>query len=211
MPLAEQAGLAGEIGTRLLVQACSALCTWHERPAQRRLPPERRLPVSVRVSPTHLRAAGFVTSLRALLRDTGTPAACLVLELPEDALAAEVERTTAVLEEVRAMGVRLALDGVGGRGSSLTNVAQLPLDIATLDHALLLAVDSGDRALALLEAVVGLTRRLGLLSVAEGVQTREQLELLERLGCSAACGPLVAGPVHAADVPALLSAGPLRI
>jgi diguanylate cyclase (GGDEF)-like protein/PAS domain S-box-containing protein len=209
LPLAEQAGLLVEVGSRLLAQACAALAVWHDRPAQRRLPPDRRLPVSVRVSPAHVRAAGFVTGLRALLRETGTPAGCLVLELPEQVLATEPERTTAVLEQVRALGVRLALDGVGAPGSSLSAVAALPLDVATLDSSLLLAADTGDRALALLEAVVGLTRRLGLLTVAEGVETRAQWELMERLGCSAARGPLVAPAVPAADVPALLSAGPL--
>jgi EAL domain-containing protein (putative c-di-GMP-specific phosphodiesterase class I) len=210
LPLAEQAGLVGEIGARLLAQACAALRAWHDRPAQRRLPPERRLPVSVRVWPEQLREAGFVTGLRSLLRDTGTPAPCLVLELPEQVLATDPEGTAAVLEQVRALGVRLALDGVGGRGSSLAVVAQLPLDVVTLDGSLLRAVDAGDRALALLEAVVGLTRRLGMITVAEGVQTRAQWELLDRLGCSAARGPLVSPAVPAADVPALLSAGPLR-
>jgi EAL domain-containing protein (putative c-di-GMP-specific phosphodiesterase class I) len=86
---------------------------------------------------------------------------------------------------------------------------QLPLDVATLDSSLVLAADTGDRALALLEAVVGLTRRLGLLTVAEGVRTRTQWELLGRLGCDAARGPFVADPVAAPDVAALLSAGPL--
>ena len=209
LPVAEEAGLLGEVGTRLLSQACTALGAWHARPAQRRLPPDRRLPVSVRVWPAQLRAAGFVTGLRALLRDTGTPAACLVLELPEQVLAADPERTTAVLEQVRALGVRLALDRVGGPGSSLAAIAQLPLDVATLDGSLLLAADTGDRALALLETVVGLTRRLGLLTVAEGVETSAQWDLLARLGCSAARGPLVGPAVPAADVPPLLSAGPL--
>jgi diguanylate cyclase (GGDEF)-like protein/PAS domain S-box-containing protein len=209
LPLAEQAGLVAEVGSRLLWQACAALSGWHDRPAQRRLPPERRLPVSVRVWPTQLRAAGFVTGLRALLRATGTPPACLVLELPEQVLADEPERTTAVLEQVRGLGVRLALDSVGSRGSSLAAIVQLPLDVATLDSSLVLAADTGDRALALLEAVVGLTRRLGLLTVAEGVRTRTQWELLGRLGCDAARGPFVADPVAAPDVAALLSAGPL--
>ena len=209
LPVAEQAGLVGEIGARLLAQACAALRTWHERPAQRRLPPHRRLPVSVRVWPAQLREVGFVTALQALLHDTGTPAACLVLELPEQVLAEEPERTAAVLEQVRALGVRLALDGVGGPRSSLATVAQLPLDVATLDSSLLLAADTGDSALALLEAVVGLTRRLGLLTVAEGVQTRTQWELLGRLGCSAARGPFLATAVPAAEIPRLLSAGPL--
>jgi diguanylate cyclase (GGDEF)-like protein len=209
-PLAEQAGLVAEVGTRLLAQACRALRTWHDRPAQRCLPPHERLPVSVRVSPAQLRTAGFVTGLRALLRESGTPPACLVLELPEQVLATEPERTTAVLEQVRALGVRLALGSVGGRGSSLTAVASLPLDVAVLDSSLLLAADTGGRPLALLEAVLGLIRRLGLLAVAEGVETRAQWELLARLGCSAARGALVAAPVPAADVPRLLSAGPLR-
>ena len=209
LPVAEEAGLLGEVGARLLGQACAALATWHDRPAQRRLPPERRLPVSVRVWPAQLRSPGFVTGLRALLRDTGTPPACLVLELPEQVLAADPERTTAVLEQVRATGVRLALDGVGGRGSSLAAIAQLPLDVATLDSSLLLAAHTGDRPLALLETVVGLTRRLGLLAVAEGVETRAQWELLERLGCDAARGPLIARAVPAEQVPPLLSSGPL--
>jgi diguanylate cyclase (GGDEF)-like protein len=209
LPLAEQAGLVAEVGARLLAQACAGLGAWHDRPAQRRLPEDRRLPVSVRVSPAQVRAAGFVTGLRALLRETGTPPASLVLELPEQVLATEPERTTAVLEQVRALGVRLALDSVGGAGSALAAIAQLPLDVATLDSSLLLAADTGDRALALLEAVVGLTRRLGLLAVAEGVETRAQWQLLERLGCSAARGPFIAPAVPAAQVPALLSAGPL--
>ena len=143
----------------------------------------------------------FEQRCRDLVRD--------LLELPEQVLGADPERTTAVLEQVRALGVRLALDRVGGRGSSLSAIAQLPLDVATLDSSLLLAAGAGDRPLALLEAVVGLTRRLGLLTVAEGVETSAQWELLARLGCSAARGPLVGPAVPAAAVPPLLSAGPL--
>ena len=207
-PLVEPAGLVTEVGARLLSQACAALSTWHERPEQRRLAPERRLPVSVPVSPAQLRAAGFVTGLAALLRGTGTSAACLVLVLSEQVLATDPERTTVVLEQVRALGVRLALDRVGGPGSSLAPVTQLPLDAVTLDGSLLAAADTDDRALALLEAVVGLTTRLGLRTVAEGVRTRAHWELLQRLGCSAGYGPLLGPVVPAGQVGALLSAGP---
>ena len=179
----EQAGLALGLGAHLLGRACAALARWHALPGA-----DRALRVVVGVSPTQVQSDGMVDVVREVLADTGIPPETLVLQLAGSGLT-DVEPVTPVLLRLHALGVRLAVDDVGGAGSSLSLLRRLPLDAVALDPTLLDEVGEDGRtgdepdALVVLEALVALAARLGLTAVATGVRTPAQWALLRRLGC----------------------------
>ncbi|MCU1693518.1 MAG: diguanylate cyclase [Frankiales bacterium] len=201
VPLAEDSGLVVDLGREVLHRACTALRGWHDT-----LPAHALPLISVNLSPVQVRA-DVVATVRDVLRDTGADPGRLVLELTEDVLIDDVEDAVAVLQELRALGVRLALDDFGAGYSSLAYLKRLPVEVVKLDRSLLVGAESDPSALALLDGVVGLVGRLGLHAVAEGVETLEQWQLLERLGCPSAQGYLVARPLRVDDVPRLLRVG----
>ena len=199
--LAEETGLIVPLGAEVLSQACRALRRWQD------LVPSGQLSASVNISPVQLQVDDLVATVREVLRDSGVPPASLVLELTEDVLLRDVDQAVAVLQELPCLGVRLAVDDFGAGYSSLSYLKRLPVEVVKLDRSLLADADTDPSALALLDAVVALTRRLGLRAVAEGVETYAQWSLLQRLDCPLAQGYLLAEPLPAEDVPALLAAG----
>jgi diguanylate cyclase (GGDEF)-like protein/PAS domain S-box-containing protein len=202
VPLAEESGLIVEIGDWVLREACTQLRAWH-----RDLPSHRRLTVSVNLSAIQLHQADLVERVQAILDETGLPPRRLVLELTESVLVDNVEDAVAVLTRLRALGVRLAMDDFGAGYSSLRYLKRLPFDFVKLDQGLLEGVDRDPAALALADAVLGLLARLGLRTVAEGIETAGQLAVVEQLGCGLGQGYLVAKPLLPEEVPSLLAGG----
>jgi diguanylate cyclase (GGDEF)-like protein/PAS domain S-box-containing protein len=200
VPLAEESGAIIEIGEWVLREACMQLRRW-----QRELPEGRDLTVSVNLSPIQLHSPRLVEQVRAVLDETGLPPRRLVLELTESVLVDDVELAVDVLERLRALGVRLALDDFGAGYSSLRYLRQLPFDFVKLDRGLLDGVDRDPSALALADAVLSLLTRLGLRSIAEGIETAAQLSVLDMLGCELGQGFLVSQPLLPHEVPALLA------
>ena len=144
--------------------------------------------------------------MREALRVSGLAPARLVLLVPEHALAPDRTGAGRLLDELRALGVGLALDGVGSGPSSLRRLREVPLVAARVDEGLLDQVveDADDRAV--LEGVLTLLARLRLRAVVGGVRTPQEREVLAALGCPLAQGPLLGGWLHPDDVPAALAA-----
>ena len=170
------------------------------------MPGTEHTQISVNLSPVQVHT-GIVGTVRDVLADTGVDPGHLVLELTEDVLLEDVDLAVDVLLELRALGVRLAIDDFGAGYSSLAYLKRLPVDVVKLDRSLLAGVETDPSALALFDAVVGLVRRLGVTAVAEGVETVGQWRLLERLRCQVAQGYLLAEPLLEQDVPRLLALG----
>ena len=202
VPLAEENGLIVEMGEWVLREACTQLRQWHAD-----LPDHRRLTVSVNLSALQLHAPDLVDRVAAILSETGLPPRRLVLELTESVLVDDVDDAVAVLERLRSLGVRLAMDDFGAGYSSMQYLKRLPFDFVKLDRGLLEGVDRDPAALALADAVLGLLGRLGLRTVAEGIETDGQLAVVEQLGCELGQGYLVALPLQPHEVPGLLAAG----
>ncbi|MCW2606320.1 MAG: diguanylate cyclase [Frankiales bacterium] len=199
--LAEQSGLVVDLGRAVLHDACASLRRWQDA-----LPQARHTQISVNLSPVQVQS-DVVATVREVLADTRVDPGQLVLELTEDVLLEDVEAAVDVLQELRSLGVRLAIDDFGAGYSSLAYLKRLPVDVVKLDRSLLVGVENDPSALALFDAVVGLVRRLGLTGVAEGVETVGQWQLLQRLRCPVAQGFLIAKPLRERDVPRLLAVG----
>jgi diguanylate cyclase (GGDEF)-like protein len=161
------------------------------------------LRMSVNVSARHFSAETLVRDVRVALRDSGLPPDQLVLELTETCVAEDPTRAEDQLTVLRSFGVRVAIDDFGTGWSSLAQLFALPIGTLKIDRSLLNAAEravAGETG-AVLSAIVGLTRTLGIRSVAEGVETPEHLRMVREAGCDLAQGWLLGHAMPADEVP----------
>lgn len=161
------------------------------------------LRMSVNVSARHFAAETLVRDVRAALRESGLPPDQLVLELTETSIAEDPTRAEDQLTVLRSFGVRVAIDDFGTGWSSLAQLFALPIGTLKIDRSLLAAAEraaTGESG-AVLAAIVGLSRTLGISSVAEGIETAEHLRMVRAAGCDLAQGWLLGQPMPAEAVP----------
>ncbi|HWP94398.1 MAG TPA: EAL domain-containing protein [Gammaproteobacteria bacterium] len=192
IPVAEDTGLIVPIGEWVLNEACRHAAAWRALRAERGLPP---LGVSVNLSVRQLQHGDFDTQVERALAASGLPPNLLEFEITESMVIRNAERIIAVLERIRALGVRFSVDDFGTGYSSLGYLKRLPVDTVKVDRSFIKDVpgDADDRAIT--EAIAGITRALRLEVVAEGVETEEQLHFLRAIGYSEAQGYLIARPM----------------
>lgn len=174
--LAEQSGLIVDIGRTVLVEACRELALWHSIHGA-------DLGVSVNVSPHQLMSAAFVPFVQDTLVTAGVAAERVTLEVTESALIQDRDRAMVVLQSLREVGVQIALDDFGTGSSSLSNLRDFPVDMVKIDRGFVSDLGSHAQSRHIVEAVVRLAHRLGMRTVAEGVETDEQYERVHELGC----------------------------
>jgi len=189
IPIAEETRQIGRIGAWALRAAAAAAARW--RPD---------LGLWVNVSPVELAEPGFEAALDATLAATGLAPGRLVLELTETALIEEEAGLAPRLARMRARGTRLALDDFGSGWSSLGYLRRFHFDVIKLDRAFVADLDEPVSA-AIVATVLDLGRRLGIATVAEGVETEAQLATLRQAGCALVQGRLVGGPAPGSAIP----------
>ena len=183
IPVAEDSGLINRIGSWVLAQAVKQLADWLEK--------GHDVWVSVNLSPKELHAADYAGQVADILAEHGVPPQRLVLEVTEHAVATDMEELISRLAELRATGVRIALDDFGAGYSSLGQLRTLPVDILKIDHALVAEPESRTGTAApLVDVVVRLGHRLGLEVLAEGIGTPAQRAVVEEAGCRLGQGSL---------------------
>jgi len=198
--IAEETGMITAIGRWVLHEACRATQALLERYGK----PVR---VSVNVSARQLAQAGFVDEVRGALELSGLAPCHLELELTESALIEDMERTATMLGELQALGVKIAVDDFGTGYSGLAYLRRLPIDVLKLDRSFVLQDDGRISAFDFVKAFVDMAHALRMSVVAEGVETAEVLEFLRAADCDEAQGYLLARPMPAEAVGALLGAG----
>lgn len=182
IPLAEMTGLIGALGEQVLAKACRAVAP-HD------------LDLSVNLSPAQFWDARLVASIADVLAREGFPAHRLELEITENYLLRRPDAAASVIEELRALGIRLALDDFGSGFASVGYLRQLRFDRLKIDKQFLSEVTADANAAELLVAIVALGRALRLEITAEGVETEEQSALIRACGCHRAQGWLHGRPV----------------
>jgi len=150
--------------------------------------------VSVNLSPVQVRDRAFIDLVSLVLKETGFEPSRLILEMTETVLIENPDETRARLEELRALGVRLALDDFGSGYSSLSYLQKLPFDKLKVDRSFVTALDQSANGGVIIQAIVALSRALGMGVVIEGVETEEQRVLLRLAGCNEMQGYLFAKP-----------------
>jgi diguanylate cyclase (GGDEF)-like protein len=197
IPLAEEAGLIGDLGRWVLVEACQQAATWQ---AARR----GEFTMSVNVSAHQFQENGWADEVAGVLGGAGLEPHRLVVEITESVLAQDTETAARRLEQLRTLGVRVAIDDFGTGYSSLGYLRRLPVDILKIDKSFIDGVTQGPHESALARAVVKLTKTLGLTAVAEGIEHEAQLVRLRRLGCQYGQGYFLGRPEPAAKIDELL-------
>jgi diguanylate cyclase (GGDEF)-like protein/PAS domain S-box-containing protein len=201
LPLAEQSELVALIGRFALGEACRQACRW-----QQRFPYLARFAVSVNVGPTRqLTSTRLVAEVRQALVESGLEPNTLVLEIAENALMGDVSTIIPALHALKALGVQLALDDFGEAWSSLGGLRSLPVDKLKIDRSLVREIRSSNQEASIVAAVVAMARSLGVSTVAEGVESFEQLACLQENGCNEAQGFLLSVPLPPAEFEALLT------
>jgi len=199
IPIAEDSGLIVPIGRWVLQEACHQAKSW-----QQQWPATPPLTLAVNLSARQLQHPAILDEVRATLAAADLDPHSLVLEITETAVMEQLDAAVAVLTRLRDLGVRLALDDFGTGYSSLSYLQRLPVDILKIDRSFIGGVTGSAEESALARAIVNLGQTLGLETVAEGIETAEQLATLRELGCQLGQGYHLARPLGPAAVDALL-------
>jgi diguanylate cyclase (GGDEF)-like protein/PAS domain S-box-containing protein len=197
IPVAEETGLIESIGDWVMSAACAQQAAWAARGLD--------LQISVNVSPRQLRRLDFVGRVRSHLSDSGAKPGRITIELTESAMLQDHADAEKVLRELHDLGVQLALDDFGAGYSSLSRLREMPMETLKIDRAFLREVPENGEASAIVTAILRLARALGRTAVAEGVETDAQRRFLEEQHCPLLQGFLLARPMPAAGVEALLA------
>jgi diguanylate cyclase (GGDEF)-like protein/PAS domain S-box-containing protein len=193
IPLAEETRLIIPIGEWVLRTACRQQVAWRESGLDFRM--------AVNLSAVQFNSPDLIDRISMIIDETGIHPEHLELELTESALVAEPEKAVKTLEQLRDLGISIALDDFGTGYSSLSYLKTYPINVLKIDRSFVrdLGHDSGDRAIA--RSIVDLAGNLGMKTVAEGVETGEQVEILLELGCSCLQGFHYARPMLAEQIP----------
>ncbi len=187
--IAENCGLIGELGDFVLETACRDFMHW-----QATLGPHAPRLLAVNLSRAQLAQPGWLARVRVILQVTGIPVNCLQLEITES-LAAQDEKVQLQLHELKALGIKLALDDFGTGYSSLACLHLLPVDTVKIDRSFVSQADTSHHHKLLIDATVKVAHSLGMNTVAEGIETHAQLEVVRELGCEKGQGYLLSRPL----------------
>ncbi len=200
IPLAEETGVIRSLGRFVLNTACKEAKRWHEeRP---RTPP---LGITVNVSPAQFQHDELVADVRHALDQAGLEPSSLTLEITESVLVERGDSFVDELEELSALGIRLAVDDFGTGYSSLSSLARFPVDVLKIDRSFVVDVGHDDDGQALVRSIVELSRSLGLVAVAEGIEVSSQVAALQDAGCGLGQGFHFARPMAPEGIDDLLA------
>ncbi len=189
IPIAEDAGLITEIGRWVLQQACAEAARW---PAD--------IKIAVNLSAAQFTRSDIVEDVRTALSRAGLRPERLVVEITESLLLTENVATINKLHRLKALGINIAMDDFGTGYSSLSYLRKYPFDCIKIDRCFVNTVSDGAQSIAIIKTIVQLADALGMTTIAEGVETQEELNALRAAGCPKGQGFLFSQPLPAAEV-----------
>jgi EAL domain-containing protein (putative c-di-GMP-specific phosphodiesterase class I) len=178
----------------VLRQACAEAATWPSG-----------VKIAVNLSPIQFKNKGLLLSVVSALAASGLSATRLELEITESALLYDGDATFAILDELRALGVRISMDDFGTGYSSLSYLRKFPFDKIKIDQSFIFDMSEHNDSLAIVRAVIAMGSGLGIATTAEGVETAAQFKQLKLEGCTEVQGYLFSPPRPAAEVKGLLA------
>jgi predicted signal transduction protein with EAL and GGDEF domain len=192
IPVTEEIGLIRPLGAWVLAKACADAMQW-----------PGRISVAVNLSSVQFINGNLLQEVRRALRASGLPPHRLELEVTEAALIQNSQATLALLNELKALGVSVALDDFGAGHSSLGYLRKFPFDRVKIDKSFIQDLRVSGDAIAIVRSVTRLCRALDIATTAEGVETAQQFDGVQANGCTDVQGYLFSPPVPAAEIPAL--------
>ena len=198
IPLAEEMGLIIPIGEWVVSEACRQLKEWHQSAPW-------PISMAVNLSARQFNDANFLSTIKNIISSSGIDERFLTLELTESFLLNKIDDKIKLLESLKSMGLKLSLDDFGTGYSSLAYLRKLPLDELKIDRSFIKEVSERSDSRAIVSTIVFLAQRLKLSTVAEGVEKKEELEFLQKLGCHEYQGYYFSRPVPGNELLELLS------
>jgi len=198
VPVAEETYLMPELGHWVLQQACSQMAKWRAEH------PRLDIVLRVNISPGELAVPGVVHRIRQCLQESGLPPELLCIEITESSAIIDVERSVHILNRLRALGVQLAIDDFGSGYSSMIQLKNLPVNILKIDRVFVDGIATDVTNQGIVESILRLGKAFGLEIVAEGPETRADLDELILLGCRRSQGFILACPAPAEELEPLL-------
>jgi PAS domain S-box-containing protein/diguanylate cyclase (GGDEF)-like protein len=198
VPLLERSGAIVDVGEWVIQQATRDLQRWIAAGLS-------AIRVAVNVSPLQLRRRDFVERVLRSIDPTIKRPAGIDIEITESMLMQDIELSIGKLTQLREAGIGVAIDDFGTGYSSLRLLARLPIDTLKIDRSFVQSITDGAKNMMLVSTIISLARTFGMRTVAEGVETAEQLQLLARIDCDQAQGFLFARPAPASEVPAVVA------
>jgi diguanylate cyclase (GGDEF)-like protein/PAS domain S-box-containing protein len=189
VPVAESSGLIVPMGAWVLEQSCKFASTLREH-----------LAIAVNISSTQFKSGKLVEAVSAALAKSGLAPHRLELEITETVLLEKTSETLQILKELKELGVCIALDDFGTGYCGLGYLGSFPFDKIKVDKSFVKDIETTRKSAEIFRAVVNIARSLGLVTLAEGIETREQLEFLRELGCQQGQGFLFSPAVRASDI-----------
>ncbi len=199
IPLAEQIGLIGSMGHWVLETACAQLVSWSQKTET------ALLSLSVNVSAQEFKQEDYVSQVLSVIERSGANPSLLKLELTESMLVNDVDDIISKMTQLKAAGVRISLDDFGTGYSSLTYLRKLPLDQLKVDQSFIREMLSSPQDEAIVRTVVSLAQNMELDVIAEGVESEEQRQFLESIGCASIQGYLLSRPLRIYDFNVFIS------
>ena len=188
IPIAEESGMIQALGARVLRDACRQVAQWHKDGMAMRL--------SVNLSVQQLQHDSWLSIVEDALATSGLPSAQLDLEITESVIITHPDRAVATLARLKQMGVSITIDDFGTGYSSLSYLARLPIQGLKIDQRFIHGIERNRNDETITQAIIALSQSLGLRCIAEGVETRPQIEFLRRHGCEKAQGYLICPPLE---------------
>ncbi|HEY5064012.1 MAG TPA: EAL domain-containing protein [Xanthobacteraceae bacterium] len=189
VPIAEETGLIVSIGEWVLRKACKETANWPQS-----------VKVAVNLSPAQLKSKNLMAIVMSALDDSGLQASRLQLEITETMLMQNTFATLGMLHQLRKLGVQIAMDDFGTGYSSLSYLRSFPFDKIKIDRSFIADLSNGAEPRAIVHAVAGLAKCLNMISTAEGVETQQQLDTLQAVGCTEMQGYLFSRARPAGEV-----------
>ena len=197
LPIAEEIGFIEALDEWVLREAVAAAKVWRiGRPTLR---------VTVNVSPVSIRRDALLARIHGILGELRYDPGGLELDITESILIHHTDHDVATLKEVKSSGIRLAVDNFGVGYAAVSNLQQFPFDIVKIDRSFVRKAATGRNASAVVQAIIHLAEAMGLATVAQGVETRAELQMLAEHGCDDIQGFLFSAPVPAVEMQALLT------
>lgn len=192
IPIAEDSGLIVPLGKLALTQACKQLKAWHQQGFN-------DIKVAINVSAKQFLLTDIAFDVTTIINELQIDAKFIELELTESLIVDDPEKVIGMLHKLKAIGVNLSIDDFGTGYSSLSYLNRFPLDVLKIDKSFINQLGSDQKGLAITQSIIAIAQALHLEIIAEGVETEEQLDLLQKLGCKYVQGYYFSRPISAEE------------
>ena len=189
IPIAEESGYMKEIGTWVIKKALEDLKTVHENA-------DTKVTMAINISPKQLDESDFYQSTKEIIEESGIDSKYIEFEITETAIMKDMDSVIALISKIKKLGVTISIDDFGTGYSSMSYLKKLPLDILKIDREFIIELENDEDSNSIVEAIMALSKALKLTTVAEGVETIEQKEILSNLGCNLLQGYLYSKPLE---------------